>query len=198
MSLSKKLKGREMDAIIEGVLLQFENAGKRESAGAAMEAAFQADPDEFSATYGLTQNEVARLRRWLAKDPCNYHRPPACRPYYRLCARCRKAENDSRAYHDEVRRLTAGLEGSSLGGFAEDGRILDKGDVVLTHGASSLTAHRSAITGNRAFIQVYDASDTTYVSLYADAETIAATEQCQREFAERMRAERNRPIDPAA
>jgi hypothetical protein len=35
---------------------------------------------------------------------------------------------------------------------------------VLAQGGNELSAHRSAITGNRAFIEVADASNTTYVT----------------------------------
>jgi hypothetical protein len=148
--------GRKLEDIIDGVN-NYSNSG-------AWEAEFLANPERFAVEHGLLPGEASRLRRWLAKDPCYQHRPPGC-PYLRLCARCQKREADIRAYHDERRRLTSGLEASSLGSFAQHG-ILDEGVVVLAPGGNELRAHRSAITGNRAFIEVSDGGDATYVTLF--------------------------------
>jgi hypothetical protein len=101
--------GRKLEDIIDGV--------NEYSKSGAWEAEFLANPEKFAVEHGLLPREASRLRRWLAKDPCYQHRPPGC-PYIRLCARCQKIDTDIRAYYDELRRLTSGLEVSSLGSFA--------------------------------------------------------------------------------
>ena len=179
--MKKQLKGRKLEDIIIGV-----QDSNRDCA--AWEAEFLADPNKFAAEHGLLLGEAGRLRRWLAKDPCFLcsSRRAVC-PYPRLCAEHRQAKKDREIFDAECERLTAGMACTSLGTFARE--VLDEGAVVAKTGDQSLSEHTSLITGNRAFVAVYDDCDATYVTLYADAETVAATEQAQREHAERMRAE---------